>query len=199
MTKLNLYPWLISELIEKNEWEQKKYFSASGLVPIVKQLALDEETPIIGMEIGVASGWNINHFLSNIPNLHIIGVDPYLPYQDWNSYIGEDILDAQYEAAVKNTEQFEGRIIIIKDKCENILHDYPDESLDYIFIDGDHSEEAVYRDCKNFYSKVRKGGIFSGHDYGLPGVNAALNKFRSEGEYPPITTCADNVWYWVKL
>lgn len=194
----NLYPWLISELIENNEWEQRKYFSAPGLVPVVKQLALDENTPIVGMEIGVASGWNIHHFLSSIPNLHLVGVDPYLPYQDWNSYIGEDILEAQYQAAIKNNEKFEGRFLIVRDKCENILDDYPDESLDYIFIDGDHSEEAVYRDCKNFYSKVRKGGIFSGHDYGLPGVNAGLNKFRLEGNYPSISTCSDNVWYWIK-
>jgi hypothetical protein len=102
MTNSNLYPWLISELVEKNEWEQKKYISASGLVPVVKQLTIDEDTPIIGMEIGVASGWNINHFLSNIPNLHLIGVDPYLPYQDWNSYIGEDILDAHYKIILMN-------------------------------------------------------------------------------------------------
>jgi hypothetical protein len=193
-----LYPWLISELIDRNEWESKKYFSAPDLINVVKQLSPDINTPIVGMEIGVASGWNIYNFLSNIPNLHLIGVDPYIPFQDWNTFVGEDILSAQHQAAIENTKQFEGRILLIKDRCENILGDYPDESLDYIFIDGDHSEESVYRDCKNFYPKVRKGGIFSGHDYGMQAVNSALNKFRSEGNYPPIATCRDNVWYWVK-
>lgn len=194
----NLYPWLISDLIEKGEWEYRKYFSAPGLIPVIKQLALDDKTPIVGIEIGVASAWNIFNFLNNIPNVHIIGIDPYLPFYDWNSYIGSDILEAQYQAALKNTEQFSERVLIVKDKSENVVDQYPDQSVDYIFVDGDHSSEAVYRDCVNYYNKVRSGGIFSGHDYGIPSVREGLERFRSEGNFPQIATCTDSVWYWVK-
>jgi len=197
MTDKNLYPWLISELVDLGVWDIKKYFSAPGLIPVVAGLSTGTGR-IKGLEIGVASGWNMFNFLTNIHDLELTGVDPYIPFQDWNAYVGDDILSAQYEAAKLNVAQFGDRATIIKDKCENIVDNYADGHFDYIFVDGDHSEEAVYRDCKNFYSKVRKGGVFSGHDFDLPAVTAGLNKFRSEGSYPQITRCVDNVWYWIK-
>ena len=41
----------------------------------------------------------------------------------------------------------------------------PDESLDLVFIDANHSYESVKEDIKIWKSKIRKGGILSGHDY----------------------------------
>jgi len=40
-----------------------------------------------------------------------------------------------------------------------------DESLDFVFIDANHSYESVAEDIKAWFPKVRKGGIISGHDY----------------------------------
>jgi Methyltransferase domain len=42
---------------------------------------------------------------------------------------------------------------------------YDDESLDFVFIDADHSYSAVSRDIDAWLPKVRKSGIMSGHDY----------------------------------
>jgi predicted O-methyltransferase YrrM len=42
------------------------------------------------------------------------------------------------------------------------------ESLDLIFIDADHSEGAFTLDVRAWWSKVRPGGYFTGHDYKLP-------------------------------
>ena len=33
-----------------------------------------------------------------------------------------------------------------------------DGSLDFVFIDGDHSYTGVLSDCANYYDKVRSGG-----------------------------------------
>lgn len=60
-----------------------------------------------------------------------------------------------------------------KDKLELILVSseiastrFRDESLDLVFIDADHSYEAVMLDIKSWFPKVRSGGILCGHDYG---------------------------------
>jgi hypothetical protein len=61
---------------------------------------------------------------------------------------------------------------------------FKDESLDAVFIDADHSYEAVKLDIQNWLPKVRKGGILAGHDYNSawPGVIRAVNEMLPEAE-----------------
>ena len=37
--------------------------------------------------------------------------------------------------------------------------------LDFVFIDGEHSLQAVRDDLRWWAPKVRKGGVVAGHDY----------------------------------
>jgi predicted O-methyltransferase YrrM len=58
---------------------------------------------------------------------------------------------------------------------------FEDESLDMVFIDGDHTYKGVMDDINNYLPKVKKGGIICGHDYvkGFPEVIQAVNeKFK---------------------
>ena len=41
----------------------------------------------------------------------------------------------------------------------------PDGFFDFVFIDANHSYEAVREDVAAWAPKVRSGGIVSGHDY----------------------------------
>lgn len=43
---------------------------------------------------------------------------------------------------------------------------YGDGSLDFVFLDADHSYEAVRLDIASWLPKVRPGGVLAGHDYG---------------------------------
>ena len=69
---------------------------------------------------------------------------------------------------------------------------FKDESLDSVFIDADHSYEAVKMDIQNWMPKVCKGGILAGHDYtsAWPGVIKAVNEIFPEAQ--KIESC------WVK-
>lgn len=42
---------------------------------------------------------------------------------------------------------------------------FEDESLDFVYIDADHSFITSANDVYEWSKKVRKGGIVSGHDY----------------------------------
>ncbi len=59
---------------------------------------------------------------------------------------------------------------------------YEDGSLDFVFIDGDHSFESVSKDIAAWLPKVRPGGIIAGHDYSapFPGVMRAVAEAFSE-------------------
>ncbi len=41
----------------------------------------------------------------------------------------------------------------------------PDDSVDFVFIDGDHSHDAVTTDIYTWWPKLREGGFMGGHDY----------------------------------
>lgn len=53
---------------------------------------------------------------------------------------------------------------------------FEDESIDFMFIDGDHSTEAVLRDIEIWLPKVKKGGILAGDDIGWATVRGAVEQ-----------------------
>jgi hypothetical protein len=45
---------------------------------------------------------------------------------------------------------------------------FPDGSLDFAYIDGDHRAEAVLRDLNLWWPKLKAGGLLAGHDLICP-------------------------------
>ena len=60
----------------------------------------------------------------------------------------------------------------IVDKCsDEAVKTVEDESIDFLFIDGDHRYSQIKRDLDNWYPKIRKGGTICGHDYDQTGYS----------------------------
>ena len=58
---------------------------------------------------------------------------------------------------------------------------FQDASLDFVFIDADHSYEHVKADIEAWKPKMKVGGMLSGHDYGEPcGVKQAVDELLGE-------------------
>ncbi len=56
----------------------------------------------------------------------------------------------------------------------------PDESLDCIFLDGDHSYGAVYSDLQFWWKKLRSGGQLLGDDWWMQDVQRAVYDFANQ-------------------
>jgi hypothetical protein len=71
-------------------------------------------------------------------------------------------------------------ISIFREASPGAARFYDDDSLDLVFLDGDHREDSVRADIEAWLPKVKKGaGFLSGHDYGHPlyvGVKAAVDR-----------------------
>ena len=168
--------------------------SAVTLQHEIKKLGND----LTGLELGVWTGHNMAHLLDECTNIKLLyGVDPYQPYQDWNRYIDKSVMDNAYQTAINNLSFFPGRhklLVTTSVQAATVI-----DNLDFIFIDGDHSFERCYEDLNLWYEKVKCGGLFSGHDYSLPGVNKALLKFKQERKINGFFKVIPNdVWYWIK-
>lgn len=177
-----------------NSFVNKTEFKCSGfgLYELLK-----DKGEIVGLEIGCDIGDTSYFLLSKLQNLTLNTIDPYTDYVDWN---GNNLnsRDQMYHDVISRMESFGERFNLIRKTSDDAFSGFDDESLDFIFIDGLHTYEQLTKDCKNYYSKVKTGGIFSGHDYNvIPGVNKAVNEFSKELGKEIFTTDCD-VWYWVK-
>jgi len=55
-------------------------------------------------------------------------------------------------------------VVTILNRSSEKCDDIPDESVDFLFIDGDHRYTQFKKDVQNWYPKIKKGGTISGHD-----------------------------------
>jgi hypothetical protein len=78
---------------------------------------------------------------------------------------------------------------IHKSKTEDAADLFGDESFDLIFVDAGHRYEDVIRDLELYYPKVKKGGVFCGHDFKHDGVRKAVAEyFNLPEEFKKILT-----------
>jgi Methyltransferase domain len=94
-------------------------------------------------------------------------VDPWRHLENWNKPANTD--DAQfstYLAETKaNTEFAADKRIILRGTTTEVLDQIPDGSLDFAYIDGDHTLHGICIDLIRVYPKVRAGGWIGGDDF----------------------------------
>jgi SAM-dependent methyltransferase len=148
---------------------------------------IHERCPKAGVrvaEIGCAGGGTSVHLVRYCPQIQeLVCVDLVKPGADRRAFHAEK------------------RITFVQGYSDQVAAQFPPESFDLVFIDADHSEEWVTRDLHAWVSRVKPGGIVSGHDYGshnYPGVKIAVDRFFA-GHPHPIALDANKVWWTTKV
>lgn len=130
-----------------------------------------------GAELGLWEGSTIARVLRECRNMHMIGVDLWEPQPDNPGPEGYDGWDHdQHEATCRaRVAPFASRARIIKGRTVDAALKVDDASLDFVFIDADHSEAGARADIAAWGPKIRPGGWIMGHDINWPGVRAAVD------------------------
>ena len=128
-----------------------------------------------GVEIGVKRGEFSKHLLSTTDLKKLYLVDPWMS-QDVATYdeIHHDH-DDDFVACMNNVQPFQGRYEIVKDFSYNAHSKFSDEYFDFIYIDGNHSYDAVKDDLDKWYPKLKQGGLLAGDDYTYIPVETKFN------------------------
>jgi hypothetical protein len=163
------------------------------MLPWVRTMALFSRlpeasgAPIRGAEIGVFMGW-MSKFLLHRPDIHLTMVDPWeadgSSYADGTGDFHAELSAEQQsrcmESALDATEFAADRRTVLRKRSVDAAREVADGSLDFVFIDGDHSYEGVRADIAAWRGKVKPGGLLGGHDYAspkFPGVADAVDEF----------------------
>jgi SAM-dependent methyltransferase len=110
---------------------------------------------------------------------------------------GQDGMDAMYESVVERFRMAidDGTICVKRARSLEAAASFAEQSLDWVYIDADHSYEAVKRDLEAYYRAVKPGGYLAGDDYGQEdrwfgqGVTRAVDEFADgRGELTVIGT-----------
>lgn len=118
-----------------------------------------------GVEIGVFKGEFSNIILNHWGGtLYMVDVwrelgDEYL--DESNNKLHHEV----YKNTMNNIKGHEDRGIMIRATSKEASKMFNEESLDFIYIDANHSYDFVVEDINLWFPKLKKGGVMSGHDY----------------------------------
>jgi predicted O-methyltransferase YrrM len=102
-------------------------------------------------------------------------------------------VDLVYQLFVKNIEPVNHIVTPYRMDSVKAASLYPDNSLEFVFIDANHEYEAVKADLQAWLPKVKKGGHIAGHDYiSDERVRRAVNEFFTSCSYDE----EENCWYY---
>lgn len=138
----------------------------------------------ICVEVGVQRGDFSSVLLtSDLEKIYLI--DPWRYLKEYDDIA--NLSDQEQENIYQNVlERFKlnMKVEIIRKMSLEACEHFQDNTLDYVYLDADHSYEAVKSDIESWYKKIKIGGMLSGHDYldgkifaGDFGVKSAVDEF----------------------
>jgi len=119
------------------------------------------DKPVVGVEVGTSAGKNACEVLDEWKEItKLYCIDYYPTYSDFKS------IDAQqtmlYHAITNFIKQ--PKIYLIIEPSTIACNKFESESVDFVYIDANHSYSFVKEDISAWLPKVKKGGVIGGHD-----------------------------------
>jgi len=168
------------------------------------------QTVQYAVEVGVWQGDYSHTMVSKLQPQKFYGVDPYLCIEGYN-----DAPDAAVFANQTNLDKLHATVAarysnwpnatLLRLTGTDAASLFDTAQLDLVYIDSDHSYNAVSAEISAWWAKVRNGGILCGHDYceGNPqkghkyGVIAAVTEFATQYNLEVKTTNEQYATWWV--
>lgn len=162
-------------------WPELYYDKIQNLIGIAR--------PSSVVEIGVAYGYHAHDILDRNPTLSYVGIDPYRAGYDPDDLFDRDVcdlfgmepqeaMDCLFDTVARDLVESHGnRARVVREASVEASAGFERDSLDFVFVDGDHRYEAVTADLAAWWPKVKLGGVMAGDDYAWSDVRQAVNDF----------------------
>ncbi|CAJ1372203.1 unnamed protein product [Effrenium voratum] len=195
------WPWLVDAVAAASAGRVRAAVPAPVLfAPQPSQVLLH----ILGsgnlmVEVGVDKGQTSEELLEALPNLTILGVDPYLGR--YNGQESRERLDGMggeeaFRQAAQRYSRFQGRARLWRQRSAAAAAGWTGPAPDLVFIDGEHDFESCAEDLRLWAPLLTTGGVLAGHDYraGEQGVVRAVHQNLPDGA--TLHLAPHGVWWW---
>lgn len=117
-------------------------------------------------EIGVRDGGNFGHLL--VPSVkQAFAIDCWAETgkrSQNDDMRSQEVLESQYKHMLEWSER-DKRIRVIRDYSVEAAKLFSSRSVDFAYLDADHTYEAACQDIAAWWPKIKRGGVLGGHDY----------------------------------
>jgi len=182
-----------------------------------------------GVELGTFKGDFSKVIISSwIGKLYLVDVWRPLSLEDYNDISNGINHQDAYKETMDKIKGYEDRTFMLRMDGKSASELFEDMSLDFVYIDANHTYQSVKEDIEDWYPKIKSGGLLLGHDYmpsylyngeskdvpiyyteesdpnkpifcGMFGVNTAVDEFCKSNEYTVnVTSEYFGTWWIIK-
>lgn len=131
--------------------------------------SLIRETDIRSMaEVGVWRGAFAECLLRDCPEItRYVMIDPWQHLADWEKpcNVVDSVFEEIYAEAMRRTRFAEARREVLRHTTREAAAQLADGSLDFVYVDGDHTLRGITIDLISTFAKVKPGGFLGGDDF----------------------------------
>jgi hypothetical protein len=171
-------------------WSAQLYANRFDLIRVIKE-RLPSHPAVC--EVGVALGDFSEFLLNTLEPSEFLGLDLFGLHELtelWGRPT-KDIFKGRTHVQFYRERFASGPVRVLEGDSAAALESLPDESVDLVYIDGDHSYEGVKADTAQAVRKVRPEGVIIFNDYimydhlqgGSYGVVPAVNELLAQSDW----------------
>jgi Methyltransferase domain len=164
----------------------------------------------VGAEIGLLKAETFCLILQNCPGIKkMYGIDSWKPWEceltapDFSYRMVFDEADSAFVKAMAyyNIQYQSGcseKAVILEEDTSTAVKKIDDGELDFVFLDAYNSYDQAAREIREWYPKVKSGGIIAGHDWWSFEIQRAIKEFFDEYKLSSKLSLYDNTYVWIK-
>lgn len=126
----------------------------------------------IGAYLGKSTAFMAQLIKDSGKRINFVTIDPFIGEKGQNNdYLFERYVENMHSCGVNDY------VVTHKGYSQDAHVLFKEKTIDFLFIDGDHSYEACKSDIKLYLPKMKEGSVMAGHDYyNAPGVKQAVDE-----------------------
>jgi hypothetical protein len=117
-------------------------------------------------------------------------IDPWANLPDWNKpfNVAQEVFDDVYDEAMNNTKFASSKTVILRGRTKDVIDHIPDNSLDFAYIDGDHTLRGITIDLIRLLPKIKENGLIGGDDF-------TNNPWQHDLRFEPTLVCPYSIYF----
>lgn len=117
-------------------------------------------------------------------------IDPWANLPDWNKpfNVKREVFDEIYREMDAKTAFAAHKRRLLRGRTKEVVCMIPDGSLDFAYIDGDHTLRGITIDLIKMWPKIKAGGFIGGDDF-------TTNPWQHDVKFEPTLVCPYSVYF----